>query len=347
MAEAAASEGVRGPGRSARVMLVAAVLATDYLDFFKYKAEGFAAPGSLDDRLLGHAVAPEQYRMGIYLVAHWMVTHLHIAPTMAFASLDGVAGLIAVLLVFGVFERTAIYARACRTLQWFGAAAFVLVVVWWLGWLLWLQKPETLPAAAFVAAMLWLWERPTRDGETVTDGAPSRLRGWLTAVGLVSLTAVLATFRADTACLLNVGVLAYVLATRSPGLALGRAAATVTAALGALAAGGIELWLMRVVYPQANYGRVKMWQLRPNFIHGTRWPPFVLFLLPLLWMLARGVRRGFARDAAGRAFLAGAVVYAALWVTIGKVDEVRIFLPFALALAPLTVEMAMQRVEEQ
>jgi hypothetical protein len=34
-------------------------------------------------------------------------------------------------------------------------------------------------------------------------------------------------------------------------------------------------------------------------------------------------------------------------VTIGKVDEVRIFLPFALALAPLTVEMAMQRVEEQ
>jgi len=82
-------------------------------------------------------------------------------------------------------------------------------------------------------------------------------------------------------------------------------------------------------------------------IHGTRWPPFVLFLLPLLWMLARGVRRGFARDAAGRAFLAGAVVYAALWVTIGKIDEVRIFLPFALALAPLTVEMAMERVEEQ
>jgi hypothetical protein len=32
-----------------------------------------------------------------------------------------------------------------------------------------------------------------------------------------------------------------------------------------------------------------------------------------------------------------------MWVTVGRIREVRIFLPFALALAPLTVELAMQR----
>jgi hypothetical protein len=326
-------------------MLVAAVLAADYLDFFKYKAEGFAVPGALDARLLGHDVAPEQYRMGIYLAAHWLVAHLHIAPTMAFASLDGAAGLVAVLLLFGVLERSQVYARAGRTLQWFGAAAFVLLVSWWMGWLLWLQKPETLPAAAFVATILWFWNRSTGEDAPILAGAPA-MRGWLTSLALLGSSVALATFRADTACLLNVGILMYLLATRSPGLALGRAAAAVTAAAGALAAGGMQLWLMRVVYPQASYGRVKLWQLRPNLIHATRWPPFVLFLLPLGWMVARGLRRGFPRDAAGRAFLAGAAVYTALWVTIGKIDEVRIFLPFALALTPLTVQMAMGRVEE-
>ena len=60
-------------------------------------------------------------------------------------------------------------------------------------------------------------------------------------------------------------------------------------------------------------------------------------------MIAQVVRRRFDGDAAGLAMLFGAIVYAALWVTIGKVDEVRIFLPLALALTPLTVEMGMLR----
>ncbi len=50
-------------------------------------------------------------------------------------------------------------------------------------------------------------------------------------------------------------------------------------------------------------------------------------------------------DAAGVALLVGAAVYACAWVVVGKVDEVRIFLPFALGLAPLAVEMAMVRVD--
>jgi len=46
------------------------------------------------------------------------------------------------------------------------------------------------------------------------------------------------------------------------------------------------------------------------------------------------------------AVLVGAGIYMGLWVTMGKVDEVRIFLPLALGLAPLTAQMVMLRARE-
>jgi hypothetical protein len=48
-------------------------------------------------------------------------------------------------------------------------------------------------------------------------------------------------------------------------------------------------------------------------------------------------------EAAGVGILAGALIYLGMWLVVGRVKEVRIFLPFALALTPLTVELAMQR----
>ena len=322
-----------GPEGMARVLLVATVLGATYLDFFGYRAQGFAALGSLDDRLRGMATAPEQYRLGVVWLAHGMVTHLHIAPTMALASIDGVCGLVAVLTLFRVLLRTEVYTQASVVVRWFGAAVFVLLVQWFLAWLMWLQKPETLPAAMCLALVLRLWQRAGEPG------------AWtLKAVSLVMLTMALSTFRADAACLLSVGILMFATVRRER-LSLPRPAALGTALLCALLSGGIQLWLMRVAFPQANYGHVKMWQLWPNVKHGTRWPPFVIFLLPLLWMAVQVVRRRVIRDAAGVAFVFGAAVFFLLWVTIGKIDEVRIFLPFALALAPLTAEMAMLRVE--
>jgi hypothetical protein len=55
------------------------------------------------------------------------------------------------------------------------------------------------------------------------------------------------------------------------------------------------------------------------------------------------VRRRFQVETGGVAVLVGALIFLGMWVTVGRVQEVRIFLPFALALAPLTIEIAMQR----
>jgi hypothetical protein len=317
------------------VLLVASVCAATYLDFFAYRAQGFTASDSLDGRLQGLAAAPEQYRIGIFWLAHWITVHLHVAPDMAFAWIDGFCGVAAVLLLFAVFIKTTIYRAASLASRWFGAAAFVLLIDWFLGWLLWLQKPETIPAAFFLALMLWLWSTSS-----------SRAANVAKATCLVALSALLATFRADLSFLLNVGILLFVLACRLLSLALSRAAAAITSSAGALAAGTLQLYFMHSLFPQASYGRVKLWQLWPNLIHATRWPPFVLFLLPLGWMVVQVIRRRFRADAPALGFLCGAVLFALLWITIGKIDEVRIFLPFALALTPLTAELAMLHVED-
>lgn len=319
--------------RAARILLSAAALTTAYLGFFAYKAHGFDATTALDDRLLGHASAPDQYRIGVYALAHWLCAHLHIVPSMAFAALDLVSCLFALLVLFHVFTTTATHADETSADAWLGALSFVLAAVWFLTWLLWLQKPETLPAAALLTAMLWCWS---------SDARPRRP---LRALALLLLNLALASFRADLACCFALGFL--IAALRREPLALPRAWAIGIAACNTLIALVAQLWLMRVVYPQASYGRVKLWQLWPNLHHATRWPPFLLFLLPLLWMVAHNTRHGWPRDAAGRATALGAAPFAALWCTIGKIDEVRIFLPFAFALMPVLVRSLLAAVHEE
>jgi hypothetical protein len=321
------------------VLLVGGVLSACYADFWAYRAAGLGQPGVWDDLLQGRGAAPEQYRIGVVWAAKSLAGLWGWKLPAVLAGIDALCGVVAVLMLVRVFERTTVFRRAEPLMQWFGTAAFVVVTAWPLAWLLWLQKPETLPTAMFVAAMVGLWQGDPRS-ENPDLGHP----GWWTAIGLVGLSVGLATFRADVAVAVNLGVLVWTAMRRRPGLALGRAAAMATSAAGVLLAGGMQLWLMRVAYPQASYGRVKLWQLVPNLHHATRWPAPVLFCLPLAWMAWQvGRRRGLGEDGVGMAMLVAGAIYALLWVTVGKVDEVRIFLPMALALAPLTAEMAMLR----
>jgi hypothetical protein len=323
-----------GPERTTRALLIATILAASYLDFFGYRAQGLTAELAWAERIHGLGPAPQQYRVAIVWLAHALAVHLHIKLRMAFASIDLLSSLIAVLVLFSVLEHTDAYREASRLGRWLGAAVFVFLINWFLGWLLWLQKPETLPAALFVALMLWLWQpgrQPTRPAAR--------------AVALIALTLLLSTFRADIACLLNVGILLFVLTQPGLPLSLPRSLAGAVSFIGALSAIAAQLILMFAFFPHANYGRTKVRQLVPNLVHATRWPPFVLFLLPLAWMAVQVARRKYTRDTAGLALLTGAALFGLLWFCIGEIDEVRVFLPFAFALAPLTAEMAILRAE--
>jgi hypothetical protein len=319
-----------GPVRYAQTMLAALALWHAYIAFWGYRLGGLAGPGAWADLLTGHADAPFQYRMGAVLTAHWLSVALHLKLPLVLAAITAACTVITAWTLLHVLTRTTVYREADTSTQWLGAATLTLLVAWPLGWLQYQLAPETLPAAMCLALMLWLW----------TPSAAPRIL-WR-VVALMSLTLALATLRADLACLVNAGIFLFLLADQRACLALPRRAALLTSALAAIAAAVFQLWLMRVIYPHATYGGVKLFQLWPNLHHASRWPPFILFLIPTAW-LALQLRRHHFADAPSLAFATAAALYFLLWITLGKIDEVRIFVPFALVLAPLTAQAIMLR----
>jgi hypothetical protein len=72
---------------------------------------------------------------------------------------------------------------------------------------------------------------------------------------------------------------------------------------------------------------------------------FLVYIAPALWALWQVRKRRFTGDAAGVGFLLGAAPFVLLWICIGRIEEVRIFMPLALAVTPLVVQMAMLMTE--
>jgi hypothetical protein len=69
----------------------------------------------------------------------------------------------------------------------------------------------------------------------------------------------------------------------------------------------------------------------------------VLFMLPWAWVMTILARGRWVASSPGLAMVAGSAIYVALWLVVGRMDEVRIFLPYAVAVIPLTCACAMHR----
>jgi hypothetical protein len=222
-------------------------------------------------------------------------------------------------------------------MQWMGSAAFIALFLYYLQWLNFYERPETLPATAILTAMLWIVSLPV-------ERLRSTLNKCLAAAALIALSALFGFIRPDIAVAMSAGVWIACLKNKGEGLSLSRPWAMAASALAGLAAGLIQLYLMRVVYPHTTYGPVKTFMLLDNLSQPREWLAFILFLLPLVWMAVWMRKLRLSVDAVDRAFLWGAVLFGLLWVDLGKIDEVRIFLPFAVVLIPLTVEVFLRMV---
>jgi hypothetical protein len=139
------------------------------------------------------------------------------------------------------------------------------------------------------------------------------------------------------------GVLLVCLTRAGNGFALPRAVQAATSVLAVAIAGGVQYYLMHVVYPHAGYGKTPVLELGLNLTHPLRWPPYVFFMLPWAWVVTTLLRRRATAEAPGLALVAGSAIYAAMWFVVGSVEEVRIFMPYAVVLVPLTCVLAMRR----
>jgi len=327
----------RTPHRTTVILLLAIILGLCDRNYWQYSNVDHYWPTYWMPFIHGTALAPEQYRIGVKLAAWWLVQHFHWGFRHGYALMDVVASVPGSLLLFDMVERKRWYRDSRLELQWFASAAFLMLVCFNLMWIESYFRPETLPTTGLVALMAWLW---TRRG----DAPPSLSRELLIIVGLLAASLAQGFIRADVVCMLSAGIFFVSVFAWGRGISLRRSAAIATSVACGLIGVGIQLYLMKIRYPQATYGPIPVWMIRYALRQPLNFPPFLCFIAPFAWTVIRFFRRPPPADAANQGILVGSVLYFALWVVMGKLDEVRIFVPFALALAPLTIELMIRRI---
>jgi hypothetical protein len=326
------------PRRFTWVLSVAFLVGLCSRGYGNYNQTLKSAPEVWTKVLAGTADAPEQYRVGVIFAADWMTRVLPLRLSQAFGILDLLGSVIAVLLLYELLRRSRAFQAASLPLQWFGSAAFLMLTFYLLDWSDWYQRVTTLPTACLVALMLWLW--------TPSPAHSKRLPHWLVAVGFFAIAVAQAFVRADIALVICLGVWIVSLARSSPHLSLPRGLAIFVSFVTAVAVAAVQIYLMRVRYAHATYGDTRVFMLAADFWRIPEWISFFIFVTPFLWTLAQAFRLRSTLGGANAAFLLAATGYVFLWITLGRLDEVRIFLPLAWALTPLTVELAMRNVAQ-
>lgn len=282
--------------------------------------------------LSGGIRAPFQYRIGSWIVVDWLDRLGNIKPynTLTFLDVICLAGSLWIVLLLTIHADSEDVAFSKNSFRlWFRIAVVLLLAEYYLAWGHWFQSPEMMPSILFVAISLALvtgkfFQKPL-----------------LPCLLLLLLSIVQSFFRADVAVILNIGFFLAILLFRKLRVPLGRVRLAITSAVAALAAGCVQLYLMRVRFPHATYGPEHVVQITTN-LHPGMWLTMLLTLLPYLALWAILLRKQFCPSAPQTMLLAASLLYFVLWFAVGQLDETRIFLPFAFALLPATA-MALEQ----
>ena len=225
---------MQGPKKVVSVLLSAIILSTGYLDYWAYSQAFYKEPTLWMDVVSGTGSAPSQYRIGVVDTAYFLAHHLHVGMRHTLGLLDLISGMIAVFALFVVLQRSVVYRTASVASQWLGAAGFIVLVQFYLAWLLWYQRPETLPTAAILAvALLLVAGRPGPRERVDPIGTV-----W-TVLGLLVLAVAQGFVRADVAFALHLGILLVCLTKAGKGFALPRGVQAGTSLAAMLLAAGI------------------------------------------------------------------------------------------------------------
>ncbi len=327
---------MQSPRRVAKVVLAFVICSTIFSDYWEYSGQYHADPNAWMDIIHGTGGAPMQYRIGVVRFADLLRRHGHMGLRHAFTFIDLLCAAVAVYLLFSLLERAVTYRAVGETARWFGAAVFVCLVQYNFAWIRWYQRPETMASAAVLAATLWLLTVPLRFSQTVSI--------LVTSASMLALAGIQGFIRADVAVVAHLGILLVCATRRGSGLSLPWGLQALVSGGALLVAGGIQFYLIHVAFPHATYGTTPVFQLIANLTLPIRWIPTALFMMPWMWLVITLLRRSSTTsDSPGIALVVGSAIYVVLWSVVGKIDEVRIFLPYALALIPLTCVCATQR----
>ncbi len=315
-------------------LLVAVFVLFTSLTFFLIQYDRMRTVGtSLDDwvrlKLSGTMSAPDQYRIGLPLLMHFLEVHTRIRANQSLPLIEFVCYALALMFLYLIFRgshqvEAAIPAHRFALLGLFFAAA-QFPILWIFPW----ERPETLPTTFCLAALVLLVVRRSR--------IPFAVVCLLAA--LLSLAQAL--MRSDVPVVLGAAIL--ISAAMAIPFPRPRSHIAILGLLCATIGGAVQLYLQRVVYPTATYSpTTPRFQLLTNLdlLHlPLNIPIFLTALLPLIVSLVLFRRHRLALDPSDKLVLIVCLVYLPAWVAMGLMAEVRIFVPFLFLAAPTIAKL--------
>ncbi len=317
--------------RLRRFLVWAILLVTagyTFLDYWEYSRIQHADPQSWALLANGQGLAPAQYRIGIYDTANLLVHLTHLRFRHIFACTDFVCTGLALACLFYLLTQLSWFKASALPAQWAQVFLGLLLTQIYLAWTLWFQEPETMPSLAVISISALLCYGITREKPPVPL--------FMLAASILLVAALGATIRADIITALVAGMSLAALddrngADRKPSrnwlLASGLTSLVIVLS--------IEYFITHRLFPH-SVRSAPAFQLLSNLhsINGTlallcTLPPWAL----TLWLATRKWRHV-------PLWLKGLAIASALhfvmFITFGMSEEVRIFLPFTLALIPLS-----------
>jgi hypothetical protein len=204
-------------------------------------------------------------------------------------------------------------------------AMFLAFIQLPIGYIYFHQRPETLPATFFIAFALFCLTRANRSP--------------LWMLLLFAETAAQAFMRADVPFIF--GVAAVILSLFPRILSdFGSRSATLLRGLGiTLIAGGIQAYLAFIRFPDKHYGPEHAVVLHLN-LNANSLSLLLLSILPFVLIAALVVVHHIRLSSVDALILTASTIYLPIWFTVGLVAEVRIFVPFLLALCVVAARVS-------
>jgi hypothetical protein len=298
-----------------------------FLDYWEYSRVQHADPQTWALLVSGRGLAPAQYRIGVYFTANFFAQLTHLQLRHVFAVSDLLYTGLALACIFYPLTRMPWFRRASLPAQWAQALLALLLVQVYLVWTLWFQEPETMPSLAILAVSGLLCSGLIRVPKPML------------AVWLLLLAVLGATIRVDVVLAFYAGMLAACLVSRRD--AESKTWLVATSVVAIMAALGIERFIAHNLFLSAERS-APLFQLIGNLesVNGvlallSTMPAWVL----TVWLASRSWT---ALPVWLRGLVLGSVVHFAMFMAFGMSEEVRIFLPFTLTLAPLSAALLYQ-----
>lgn len=309
------------------------VAAFTFLDYWGYSTAHRMDPHGIEVLASGQGDAPAQYRVAMIYTAKFLshLVHGHLAYRHFFAIFDFIAALCSLLLITKLLLRSQAYCEASPISQVLRPILLFGLSFYYFPWSIWYQRPETWTSVLFVVTSVFII--------SVMRSA------MIVFPSLVILAAIQGFVRADVAILFHFGLFLYLIVRGAKDFPAGRSVLLAASCVSGLLSTAILWILMHKIFPHATYGKTKVFQLRANMTP-NQFVPFLIFFIPTLYTYLRSRIPGTNASGPEQALRLSAVFYLGSWFMVGLVQEVRIFIPFAFALMPQTVNALANRLEQ-